>query len=143
MVRVHMGTTVVVVCMTELFVSLPLSVVLTLCILSTVFPSLAPTELYRLHVSNGALECGAFAVRACRSVTLAASLRTPSIHIPALGALIGAWLGVLPIPLDWDRPWQAWPIPCVVGAIVGCAVASLLAACGQKRTIQQEGGHVS
>ena len=41
MVRVHMGTTVVVVCMTELFVSLPLSVVLTLCILSTVFPSLA------------------------------------------------------------------------------------------------------
>ena len=40
MVRVHMGTTVVVVCMTELFVSLPLSVVLTLCILSTVFPSL-------------------------------------------------------------------------------------------------------
>lgn len=54
MVRVHMGTTVVVVCMTELFVSLPLSVVLTLCILSTVFPSLAPTELYRLHVSNWA-----------------------------------------------------------------------------------------
>ncbi|CAH3122798.1 unnamed protein product [Porites lobata] len=36
-----------------------------------------------------------------------------------LCTLIGAWLGAFPIPLDWDRPWQVWPIPCVIGAIVG------------------------
>lgn len=36
--------------------------------------------------------------------------------------LIGAWLGAFPIPLDWDRPWQVWPIPCAIGAIVGYIV---------------------
>ena len=23
-----------------------------------------------------------------------------------MAALVGAWLGAFPIPLDWDRPWQ-------------------------------------
>jgi phosphatidylinositol glycan class F len=41
----------------------------------------------------------------------------------ALGAVVGAWFGAFPIPLDWDRPWQAWPITCVIGAAVGSAVA--------------------
>ncbi|KAH8827118.1 GPI biosynthesis protein family Pig-F-domain-containing protein, partial [Flagelloscypha sp. PMI_526] len=30
--------------------------------------------------------------------------------IPAIGTLIGAWVGIIPIALDWDRPWQAWPL---------------------------------
>lgn len=25
---------------------------------------------------------------------------------PALGSIIGCWLGVIAIPLDWDRDWQ-------------------------------------
>jgi len=25
---------------------------------------------------------------------------------PAIGTVIGCWLGVIPIALDWDRPWQ-------------------------------------
>lgn len=25
---------------------------------------------------------------------------------PMVGTLCGAWVGVLPICLDWDRPWQ-------------------------------------
>ena len=32
-----------------------------------------------------------------------------------LGACAGAWLGAVPIPLDWDRDWQRWPVaigPC-------------------------------
>lgn len=33
--------------------------------------------------------------------------------------LIGAWLGAIVIPLDWDRPWQVWPIPCSLGAVSG------------------------
>jgi GPI ethanolamine phosphate transferase 2/3 subunit F len=24
----------------------------------------------------------------------------------AIGALIGVWLGAVPMPLDWDRDWQ-------------------------------------
>ena len=28
------------------------------------------------------------------------------------GASLGAWCGAMVIPLDWDRPWQKWPVPC-------------------------------
>ncbi|PKY05156.1 hypothetical protein P168DRAFT_326867 [Aspergillus campestris IBT 28561] len=44
----------------------------------------------------------------------------------ALGACVGAWLGAVPIPLDWDRPWQAFPITILVGAYLGYAVGCLL-----------------
>lgn len=33
--------------------------------------------------------------------------------------LLGAWFGAFVIPLDWDRPWQAWPVPCCVGGLMG------------------------
>ncbi|KAI9554992.1 hypothetical protein GHT06_020281 [Daphnia sinensis] len=39
---------------------------------------------------------------------------------------LGAWLGAFVIPLDWDRPWQVWPEPVGVGAVVGCGLGSLL-----------------
>lgn len=38
--------------------------------------------------------------------------------------IFGAFVGSAVFPLDWDRPWQIYPIPNVVGAItaqmVGC-----------------------
>lgn len=37
--------------------------------------------------------------------------------------LFGAWLGAVVIPLDWDRLWQAWPIPCSLGALIGYVVS--------------------
>lgn len=37
--------------------------------------------------------------------------------------LMGTWLGAIAIPLDWDRPWQAWPIPCVTSALIGYTLA--------------------
>jgi len=33
----------------------------------------------------------------------------------AIGALAGALAGATVIPLDWDRWWQKWPIPCIIG----------------------------
>jgi len=63
-----------------------------------------------------------------------------------LGALLGSYVGALPIPLDWDRPWQVrgpsplsigcrhlmaccrcpveqqWPLTCVYGALAGHCV---------------------
>ena len=42
----------------------------------------------------------------------------------AFGAVVGAWFGAFPIPLDWDRPWQAWPITCCLGALAGHFVSS-------------------
>ena len=28
------------------------------------------------------------------------------VGFPAYGAVIGAWFGAWPMPLDWERPWQ-------------------------------------
>ncbi|KAJ0076093.1 hypothetical protein Patl1_34816 [Pistacia atlantica] len=41
------------------------------------------------------------------------------ICLPAHGAVIGAWFGAWPMPLDWERPWQEWPICVSYGAMVG------------------------
>ncbi|KAH6763302.1 phosphatidylinositol-glycan biosynthesis class F-like protein [Perilla frutescens var. hirtella] len=41
------------------------------------------------------------------------------ICLPAHGAVIGAWFGAWPMPLDWERPWQEWPICVTYGAILG------------------------
>lgn len=47
--------------------------------------------------------------------------------VTAIGGVVGTWLGVFPIPLDWDRPWQAWPITLVAGAYVGVFVGGAVA----------------
>ncbi|KAK9468838.1 GPI biosynthesis protein family Pig-F-domain-containing protein [Lipomyces arxii] len=44
----------------------------------------------------------------------------------AMGTVFGAWLGALPIPLDWDRDWQAWPITIVVGEYFGNGIGRLI-----------------
>ncbi|KAK3328020.1 GPI biosynthesis protein family Pig-F-domain-containing protein [Cercophora scortea] len=36
-----------------------------------------------------------------------------------VGALVGAWLGAVPIPLDWDREWQKWPVTILCGIYGG------------------------
>ena len=47
------------------------------------------------------------------------------MHYNAVGALVGAWVASVVVPLDWDRPWQAYPIPNVCGAIIGSAFGAL------------------
>ena len=42
------------------------------------------------------------------------------------GTCIGAWLGALPIPLDWDEPWQAWPFTVYYGALAGWSVGRVV-----------------
>ncbi|KAI7984879.1 Uncharacterized protein C1450.15 [Camellia lanceoleosa] len=45
------------------------------------------------------------------------------VCLPAYGAVIGAWFGAWPMPLDWERPWQEWPICVSYGVIAGYLVA--------------------
>ena len=40
---------------------------------------------------------------------------------------MGGLAGSVPIPLDWDRDWQRWPTTCVLGALAGHNLGSLLA----------------
>lgn len=60
-----------------------------------------------------------------------------------IGVSLGAWLGAIPIPLDWqvfrplillsklilthirDRDWQRWPITIIAGAYLGYAIGKL------------------
>lgn len=44
----------------------------------------------------------------------------------AIGTMVGAWLGAIPIPLDWDREWQKWPVTVLVGAYAGWAAGRTL-----------------
>ncbi|XP_047487951.1 phosphatidylinositol-glycan biosynthesis class F protein-like [Penaeus chinensis] len=44
--------------------------------------------------------------------------------LQSLTAVVGAWFGALPIPLDWDTPWQVWPLTCCIGAVIGEVGAS-------------------
>ncbi|CAG8978196.1 hypothetical protein HYALB_00011431 [Hymenoscyphus albidus] len=43
----------------------------------------------------------------------------------AVGCFLGAWLGAVPIPLDWDREWQKWPVTIVTGAYAGYMVGKM------------------
>ncbi|XP_012224933.1 phosphatidylinositol-glycan biosynthesis class F protein [Linepithema humile] len=49
-----------------------------------------------------------------------------ALRINIQGTILGTWLGATVIPLDWDRPWQAWPIPCVIGALLGYLIAHFI-----------------
>jgi GPI ethanolamine phosphate transferase 2/3 subunit F len=42
-----------------------------------------------------------------------------------LGACLGSWVGAIPIPLDWDREWQKWPVTVVVGMYIGAVTGKL------------------
>ncbi|XP_023940671.1 phosphatidylinositol-glycan biosynthesis class F protein [Bicyclus anynana] len=44
----------------------------------------------------------------------------------ALMTVCGAWLGAVVIPLDWNTPWQQWPIPCYLGAVGGYLLSNVL-----------------
>lgn len=39
------------------------------------------------------------------------------------GAVVGAWFGASPVPLDWERWWQVWPVPSLSGALLGYFIA--------------------
>ncbi|KJA21317.1 hypothetical protein HYPSUDRAFT_140786 [Hypholoma sublateritium FD-334 SS-4] len=50
-----------------------------------------------------------------------------ALLFPAIGTVVGCWIGVIPIALDWDRPWQAWPLTPAFGAIAGYITSSTVA----------------
>jgi phosphatidylinositol glycan class F len=43
-----------------------------------------------------------------------------------VGGVVGAWLGAVPIPLDWDREWQKWPVTILCGIYLGYLVGKVL-----------------
>ncbi|KFP02941.1 phosphatidylinositol-glycan biosynthesis class F protein [Calypte anna] len=57
----------------------------------------------------------------------ATSIWESSLQITTICSILGAWFGAFPIPLDWDRPWQVWPISCSLGATFGYLAGLIIA----------------
>ncbi|NXX81005.1 PIGF protein, partial [Urocolius indicus] len=57
----------------------------------------------------------------------AMSIWESSLQITTICSILGAWFGAFPIPLDWDRPWQVWPISCSLGATFGYVAGLIIA----------------
>ncbi|KAF2126647.1 hypothetical protein P153DRAFT_425176 [Dothidotthia symphoricarpi CBS 119687] len=57
---------------------------------------------------------------------VAGLLPVDEVYGGLVGTLLGAWLGAVPIPLDWDREWQKWPVTIVTGAYAGYVVGKLI-----------------
>ncbi|CAI7812626.1 unnamed protein product [Closterium sp. NIES-54] len=55
-----------------------------------------------------------------------ASLSEACVVTSAHGAVVGAWIGAWPMPLDWEKPWQAWPICSIYGMLMGFLIGLLL-----------------
>lgn len=110
---------------------------------------LAPFPLYALLVAHGAPLTTHLAHTALLALHLAllatpplfyarglgaqawrqiVSLAAPvdAVQGAALGAVVGCWLGAIPIPLDWDREWQRWPVTVVAGAYAGQTVGKVV-----------------
>lgn len=66
---------------------------------------------------------GAFAVDSARPNEFVWADAAPAFHV-SCAALLGAWLGSIAIPLDWEMWIQQWPVPnMVVAAVLVGAVA--------------------
>ncbi|XP_041353060.1 phosphatidylinositol-glycan biosynthesis class F protein-like [Gigantopelta aegis] len=50
------------------------------------------------------------------------------VYSTTICSIIGAWLGAFPIPLDWDRPWQIWPVSCLLGTLFAYDFGMILSA---------------
>lgn len=46
--------------------------------------------------------------------------------LDAIGSLVGAWCGTIVVPLDWDCEWQRYPIPNIIGALIGLSFINIL-----------------
>lgn len=89
------------------------------------------TFVFSCHISSFAFIPLYFHVGS-RSASLILAESRPESYVErcalvvSAGVLTGAWLGAFVIPLDWDRDWQKWPIPCVIGSIFGSTASNLL-----------------
>ncbi|KAK1071782.1 Glycosylphosphatidylinositol (GPI) anchor assembly protein [Friedmanniomyces endolithicus] len=119
------------------FLSLTLTALLSTPLLYTILILFgAPLATHHLHTLLLALHLALLTTPHLfyvHGLDATAWLRIASLQLPvdevygmSLGACVGAWLGAIPIPLDWDREWQKWPVTVVVGMYGGAIVGKLV-----------------
>ena len=55
------------------------------------------------------------------------------------GYIIGAWAGCIVVPLDWQRKWQAWPIPNVIAGLLFQGLVIALGPCLYRLILKRQG----
>ncbi|OJD20259.1 hypothetical protein ACJ73_08409 [Blastomyces percursus] len=70
---------------------------------------LAGTSLIYVHGTDGAVWQEIWGI----------SRAIDAVWGATVGVGLGAWFGAVPIPLDWDRPWQTYPITIITGTYIG------------------------
>ena len=45
------------------------------------------------------------------------------VYMHSVSVVLATWISAVVIPLDWDRPWQEWPIPPAYGSVIGHCMA--------------------
>lgn len=82
--------------------------------------SFMPAFVLLPHTNPLILVIRLFVDRNCETTTEEMCMRV------TYGCALGAWTGCLVLPLDWDRWWQQWPLPCCFGAVMGACLAALI-----------------
>ncbi|KAL5289777.1 PIGF family protein [Megaselia abdita] len=94
------------------------------CILSIILTLLTVSPLVFLLGAGGALQV--WFCEKVENIVKAEEVYISLYKYHAIGAILGAWLGSVVVPLDWDSDWQEYPIPNVIGALCGSGVATLI-----------------
>ncbi|KAF9419313.1 kinesin-like protein Klp8 [Podila epigama] len=92
----------------------------------------------------GTVLCHVFAVLFGAGIVHPETFVEAALYCQGMTAIFGAWLGAIVIPLDWDRPWQAWPVPCVLGAflfyMIGTIIGLVVCIVKRQRAVRKEFG---
>eukprot|EP00795_Rhopilema_esculentum_P003039 gene3039-1314_t len=92
----------------------------------------AAGEVYCLLKSVFATFCGNFlyhfitVIYGAPFIEYKSGQMVDNVRLISFLTIVGALAGSAAIPLDWDRPWQAWPVPCCIGATFGYTIGLLI-----------------
>ncbi|KAI6657770.1 Phosphatidylinositol-glycan biosynthesis class F protein [Oopsacas minuta] len=54
------------------------------------------------------------------------SLEELDLVVQVYSVCVCVWMSAFPILLDWDKPWQKWPIPCLAGTWIGYSCSKII-----------------
>lgn len=94
------------------------------CVLAIVLTLLTVSPLVFLLGAGGTLQV--WFCEKVENVVKAEEVYISLYKYQAIGSIIGAWIGSVVVPLDWDKDWQEYPIPNVIGALCGSGLATII-----------------
>lgn len=98
------------------------------CVLSIILTLLTVSPLVFLLGAGGTLQV--WFCEKVENIVKAEEVYISLYKYHAIGAVVGAWVGSVVVPLDWDKDWQEYPIPNVIGALCGSGVATIISTTG-------------